>query len=50
MRRYSDFLSAGWSAFSERDTALAIAVNHWSAIAWVRSLLRAVSRLGDGLF
>ncbi len=50
MRRYSDRFHAGWSAFSKRDAALALAVNHWSDVAWVRGLLRAVSRLGDGVF
>ena len=50
MPRYSDFLAAGLTALSERDTALALRANHWSDIAWVRAPLRAVSRLGDGVF
>jgi undecaprenyl-diphosphatase len=50
MRRCSKLLHAGVSAFTERDAALALAVNHWSDIGWLRALLRATSRLGDGVF
>jgi undecaprenyl-diphosphatase len=50
MRRYSDLFYAGMTALGKRDAALALAVNHWSEIAWVRGLLRGVSRLGDGVF
>lgn len=50
MRRHSESLASRLTALVERDAALALAVNHWSAIAWVRGLLRVVSRLGDGIF
>jgi undecaprenyl-diphosphatase len=50
MRRSSGLFTAHLATLTAWDGALALAVNHWSEVAWVRGLFRAVSRLGNGVF
>lgn len=50
MRRYSDIVATQLATLTAWDNTLAIRANHYSDIGWLRSLFRAASRLGDGVF
>jgi undecaprenyl-diphosphatase len=50
MRRSSLRLNHRLAALTAWDASLALTANHWSEVAWLRGLLRIISRLGDGIF
>jgi undecaprenyl-diphosphatase len=50
MRPSSARLNHRLATLTAWDASLALTANNWSEVAWLRGLLRAVSRLGDGVF